>query len=92
MKSSKNTRTNIMIVFLIAVLIIGYRFIFMTPMDPFEDEQNLLVIEKISMVIKSIETVNFDTSINDNPKFKTLKSISTPLTELPIGRDNPFAQ
>ena len=39
----------------------------------------------------TLRQINFDTSIFDNPNFKNLKDFSREVTELPTGRDNPFA-
>jgi len=45
----------------------------------------------VESILREIENINFDTSVLEDQKFKSLKSIEIPLISLPIGRKNPFS-
>ena len=45
----------------------------------------------VESILRQMESINFDTNIIENQKFKSLKSIEVPLISLPVGRGNPFS-
>lgn len=89
MNKSQDTRTKIMVAILICLLIVGYRFVFVVPMDPVSEE-NAITSERLQKTLSDIESINFRASIAEDPAFQSLKDISTPLISLPVGRTNPF--
>lgn len=92
MRTKKNTRTNMLVILLIAIVIFGYKFLFVEPVDEFSFQENQAVMDRVTVLIQSIENINFDTDVINDPKFNSLKSIDTPLINIPLGKDNPFSQ
>lgn len=87
----KNKNTSILVIFLIALLIVAYKVMFTTPYDgtlssDFSESQ--VVISTLS----KLQMVNLNTAVVNDPKFGTLKSIQTPLPNIPVGKENPFSQ
>lgn len=92
MKNSKNKRTVIMLLVLIGLVAIAYKVIFVTPVDEsLLTEDNVIAGERVVQILKSVEGINFDTSVFAESKFTSLKSIEIPLLSLPVGKKNPFA-
>ncbi|MEK7669436.1 MAG: hypothetical protein AAB350_02490 [Patescibacteria group bacterium] len=94
MKNSKNKRTMILAAILAGLLVVGYKIMFMSSnedilIDP--TDSSLMVGEKISKILEEVESIDFDTSVTEDPKFKSLRSIETPLISLPVGKINPFS-
>jgi len=94
MKDSKNKRTMILTAILIGLLVVGYKVIFMSSdsgllVDP--TDSSLMVGERVSKILEEVESIDFDTSITEDSKFQSLKSIETPLISLPVGKANPFS-
>ncbi len=92
MRTKKNTRTNMLVVLLIAIVIFGYKFLFVEPIDEFAFQENQATMDRVTVLIQSIENINFDTSVINDPKFNSLESIEIPLINLPLGKTNPFSQ
>jgi|GEM_PF-1379556 len=94
MKNSKNKRTMILGAILVGLLVIAYKVLFMSSSgdlltDP--TDSNSMVGDRIAVVLAEVESINFDTSIIKDTKFKSLKTIETPLISLPVGKTNPFS-
>jgi hypothetical protein len=46
---------------------------------------------RVEVILKEVAAINFNTDAIGDYKFKSLKSIETPLPALPVGRQNPFS-
>jgi len=94
MKNSKNKRTAVLAIILVGLLVIAYKVIFVAPpaTDEFVFDENAAVGEKVQAILLQVENINFDTTVLNDPKFQSLKSIDTPLPSLPIGKKNPFSK
>lgn len=92
MKNSNNKRTVILAIILIALLILAYKVMFMPPEEGLATEgDNVLASQRVESILQKIERIKFDLDIMQDEKFKSLKSIETPLVTLPVGKANPFA-
>jgi hypothetical protein len=89
MKKTKNT--SLLLIFLVALLIVAYKFMFAAPYDPSYLSSDLAESQIVISTLNRLQTVNFDTSIANDPKFKTLRSIENPLPNIPVGKTNPFS-
>lgn len=89
MKKAKNT--SLLLIFLVALLVVAYKFMFTTPFDPAYLSSDLAESQIVISTLNRLQTVNFDTSIANDPKFKTLRSIESPLPNIPVGKTNPFS-
>ncbi len=90
MKNSKKARTNLLIALLIGLLIVAYKSIFMSELETFDDA-NFTASARVQAVLGQVQAINFDLSVFDEPKMRSLKSIEVPLPQLPVGKKNPFA-
>lgn len=92
MKNSKNKRTAILAIILVGLLIVAYKTMFVTQDDTSVfSEENIAASERVASILREVESINFDTGIMDDPKFRSLESIEIPLPSLPIGKKNPFS-
>jgi hypothetical protein len=92
MKNSKNKRAIILGIILLGLLILAYKVMFVTPgEDVLSADENIAASARVEIILKQVESIKFDTSITQDPKFKSLKSIETPLISLPVGKINPFS-
>jgi hypothetical protein len=90
MKSLKNKRTAILAIVMLGLLVYAYKTMF-APADDVSSADNTIATQRVEMIMNQINGINFDTSVMQEPSFKSLKSIETPLISLPVGRSNPFA-
>ncbi len=91
MKNSKNKRAVILGVVLLGLLVLAYKVMFVAPNDVSIIEENSTASARVEAVLQQVESIKFDTSITQDQKFKSLRSIETPLISLPVGRRNPFS-
>lgn len=92
MKNSKNNkRTAILGVILLGLIIVAYKVVIAPPAEDLAVDENIVASQRVETILKEVESINFDTTVMEDPKFQSLKSIETPLISLPIGRKNPFA-
>lgn len=92
MKNSKNKRAIILGVILLGLLVFAYKVMFLAPEEEIlSSDENIAASARVEGILKQVESIKFDTSITQDPKFKSLRSIETPLISLPIGRKNPFS-
>lgn len=97
MKNSKNNkRTIILAGVLLALLVVAYKVIFMPASTDLLVDSGMAADldaagERVAVVLKEMESINFDTNIADDPIFESFKSIEIPLISLPIGKNNPFS-
>ncbi len=91
MKNLKNKRTIILAIILLGLLILAYKTMFVSSDTESLVEENITASARVESILKEVESVNFDMSVMEDQKFKSLKSIETPLISLPIGRKNPFS-
>lgn len=91
MKNSKNKRTAILALILIGLLFVAYKVMFVSPADEMLAEDNIAAGERVVSILREVESINFDVSIIEDPRFKSLQSIEIPLPSLPIGKKNPFS-
>ena len=89
MSKSSNKRTPLLLVTLIALLLVGYKVIFVVP--PEVEEVNPASIIRLEGMINQLNSINLTNSAMNDPKLDTLEDINQPLPSLPIGRENPFS-
>lgn len=92
MKNSKNKNTSLLLTFLVAILVVAYKMILMAPYEEAYLSADLAESEMVIITLNKLQSINFDTSIASDPKFKTLQSIETPLPNIPVGKSNPFLE
>jgi hypothetical protein len=90
MKNQKNTRTTILAGFLVGLLIVAYKVMFLAPPAEIIVDDNMSTNQKVETLLQQIESINFDVSTVNDPVFQTLRSIEMPLPSLPVGKKNPF--
>ena len=90
---NKNTRNIIILTILLAVL--GYvsypLFSKQSEETAVSGEDRLAAVEVAVTLLNKIQAISFDFGILESPEFQSLKDITTPLLNLPVGRANPFA-
>ena len=91
MKNLKNKRPAILAIILVGLLIVAYKIVFVQPSEELLVEENITASKRVEAILQEVESINFDTIITKDPKFKSLKSIEIPLISLPVGRKNPFS-
>jgi hypothetical protein len=92
MKNPKNKRAVIMAIILVGLLILAYKVMFVSSdEDASVVDENISASARVESILQQVESINFDTSIMQDGKFQSLKSIETPLVSLPVGKKNPFS-
>jgi hypothetical protein len=91
MKNSKNKRTAILAIILLALLVLAYKIIFVSSNEDLTADQNIEASQRVEGILQEVDRINFDMSILQDQKFQSLKSIEIPLLSLPVGRKNPFS-
>lgn len=89
MSKQSNKRTSFLVVTLIALLLVGYKVMFVVP--PEVEEVNPASVIRLETMISQLNSVDLSTSAIKDPKFNTLEPIEQPLPSLPVGRANPFS-
>ena len=86
MNNSKNNRTKLLLTLLIAVLIVGYRFMFGGGVieDSFLDDGQILR-ERIVNTHDKVLNINFDDSVINDEVLKPFRIIEAPNIQVPIG-------
>jgi hypothetical protein len=92
MNNSKNKRSAILGVVLVGLLVVAYKVMFVAPSEDTTLMENASASERVKTILQQVENTRFDTSIMQDSKFKSLKSIETPLISQPVGRKNPFSE
>ena len=92
MKDLKSKRTSILAIILVGLLVVAYKTLFVAPSDDFIVSENVAASVRVEATLRQVESINFDTNITNDPKFKSLKSIEIPLVSLPVGRSDPFSR
>lgn len=108
MKEKNNKRTLVLSLILVGLLIVTYKMLFMndsvttvgmpiginsnSAINSQSLNQDIIKTGSVDMLLSEMEKINFDISILEDSKFKSLKSIDLPIVSLPIGRENPFAE
>lgn len=91
MKNQKNKRTTILAIILVGLIIVGYKVAFPSSDDGLLVEENISAGVRVEAILKEVAAINFNTDAIGDYKFRSLKSIETPLPSLPVGRQNPFS-
>ncbi len=92
MKNQKNKNVKVLISLLVALILVGYKFIFPSSVtEEFSTNESDVAGERVSSFISEVNSVNFDLSVLNDSKFKNLKSIEKDLPTFPLGKDNPFS-
>ena len=91
MKSLKNKRTIILSVVLLGLLIIAYKTMFVSSEQSLTIDENIAASQKVEAILQKVQNIDFDTSVTEDPRFKSLQNIQILPLSLPIGRKNPFA-
>lgn len=97
MKNSKNNkRTIILAGVLLALLVVAYKVIFMPASTDLTTDAGTSADldaagERVAVVLREMENINFDTNMADDPIFESFRSIEIPLISLPVGKSNPFS-
>ena len=92
MNNSRHKRTTIMVLILLGLLIIAYKVMFVSPVE--EDSlvsEDIASGERVVGILREVESINFDTSVFQDAKFRSLRSIENILPVLPVGKKNPFS-
>lgn len=90
MKNSNSKNAMILFSIIVASGAVWYRSVFVVPpVDP--TLSGVVISEKIASNFSKIESINFDTSIFNEPKFNTFESINAPFPSISSGKENPFA-
>lgn len=91
MKQPKNSRTAILVLVLIGLLFIAYKVIFVSSPTDLLVEDDTAASERVTALVAEVQSINFDLSVLDDPKFMSLKSLDMPALNLPVGKRNPFS-
>ncbi len=81
-----------MAIVLLGLLVIAYKSFFIQ--DEIEigiANENENASARVATVLASMDRINFNKNILNDPKFATFKDFSVPMISLPIGKKNPFA-
>lgn len=89
MSRPSNKRTTFLAMTLLALLLVGYKVVFVVP--PEVEEVNPASVIRLEAMINQLNSVDLSSSAIKDPKFNTLDSIEKPLPSLPVGRNNPFS-
>lgn len=90
MKNSKKSKyTPILVVLLVGLSILAYKMMF-APVgeDQFVEDA---AVSRVEIILRQLESINFDSDITNEQKFQSLQSIETPMISLPVGKRNPFS-
>lgn len=90
MKKSNKNNTGMLLVLLIVILILAYKFMF-APVDDGMYLVDDVALGRVEITLQQVQNINFDTTVVNDQKFISLQSIETPLVSMPIGRNNPFS-
>ena len=91
MKNSKNKHTTVLIIILLILLGVAYKVMFAPADQVLLTDENIAASQRVEKILGEIKDISLDTSIMEDPSFKSFRSIETPLISLPVGRKNPFA-
>jgi len=81
-----------MVIILLGLLILAYKVMFVSPdVDTSLIDENISASKRVEDILQQVESINFDTSVMQDQKFGSLKSIEIPLISLPVGRKDPFS-
>ncbi|PIR85198.1 hypothetical protein COU15_02210 [Candidatus Kaiserbacteria bacterium CG10_big_fil_rev_8_21_14_0_10_45_20] len=88
---------NVIIVFVVVIgLFVAYSIFFgeedtdTLSVTNVATEQTVVEQELLSLLLE-LRSITLDTSLFDDPRFKSLKDFSQELTSEPVGRPNPFS-
>lgn len=84
-----NNRTTILILLLVILGAIAVKMNFFGGIEAPIGE--LVDTSSIDKIVAEVEAINFDTTVIQDRKFQSLKSIDTPLVSEPVGKKNPFS-
>lgn len=90
MKKSNKNNSGILLVILIAMLILAYKFMF-APVDDGMYVVDDVTLQRVEITLQQVQSISFDTAVINNQKLMSLQSIETPLVSLPVGKSNPFS-
>lgn len=88
------SKSNKSVIILLAVLGVSLVFAYMTMNGDdalVVETDNVVIGERTIELLGKIQAVKLDFNVLQSPEFSYLKSIASPLPNLPIGRQNPFA-
>lgn len=92
MNKTSNKRTLILVLVLIVLVFIAFRVNFSSGTDSYITSEEIDSSESdISNILKSVDNINFDTSVISDSNFQYLKSIERPMPNFPVGKSNPFS-
>jgi len=90
-EETKKNRKWVLLIILMALLAVAYKVVFVSSVDEtLIIDDNSSSADKINTIKQQIDSISFDTSILNDQKFNSLKSIDNPLPSLPVGKSNPF--
>ena len=93
MKNQKNNkRMIVMLIVLLGLLVLAVKIMFFPSNNDLTIDQNIAASQRVEGVLNELQSINFNTTIMDNPNFKSLKSIESSSLSLPVGRKDPFSQ
>lgn len=91
MGRSKNRRPIILLLILIMLIIAAYNTLRSSP----EVETGEIIADqagssRVEAILATVNSISFDRSVFQDPRFSTLRSIEISLPSRPIGKQNPF--
>ncbi|MBP6924154.1 MAG: hypothetical protein KBC62_01475 [Candidatus Pacebacteria bacterium] len=90
------TKNIVTILGVLTIAFAGYYFFSQqASMEPVTDDftlQQMLASTEVFIVrSQELDQMNFDLSVFEDARFKTLRSFTNPVQELPVGRTDPFS-
>lgn len=76
---------------LIGLIVFAYKVIFMPSSTDSAVDDSSTASQAVEQILNQVNKINFDTSVTQDPKLNSLKSIETPLPSIPVGKKNPFS-
>lgn len=90
MDNSKNRNMRVLLAVLVAaIILLSKNFIFSSFFGETDTEVDI-ASERVASIVDKLNTINFDLSIFDEPKFENFKDLDIPLPSIATGRENPF--
>ena len=91
MNNPKNKNTIILLAVLIAVFVYMSKNVVFDIVFGAPDSEVDVANERVVALVNKVNSINFDLSVFDEPKFENFVDFSSPLPSVSTGRENPFS-